>query len=95
MAALKIRCMSPKDSTDLPATFRMRDPGLRFKELAGELGGRLKVAKVNVDETQELAMQFRLSSIPAFVVFKGGQAVERAVGAMPKSAFKNLVSSHL
>jgi thioredoxin 1 len=64
-------------------------------ELAGELGGKLKVAKVNVDENQELAMQFRVSSIPAFVVFKGGQAVERAVGAMPKSAFKNLVSAHL
>jgi thioredoxin-like negative regulator of GroEL len=40
-------------------------------------------------------MQFRVSSIPAFVVFKDGQAVERAVGAMPKSAFKNLVSAHL
>jgi len=64
-------------------------------ELAGELGGKLKVAKVNVDENQELAMQFRVSSIPAFVVFKDGQAVERAVGAMPKSAFKNLVSAHL
>ena len=64
-------------------------------ELATELGGKLKVAKLNVDENQELAMQFRVLSIPAFVLFKGGQAVDRTVGAMPKSAFKSFLSSHV
>jgi len=72
---------------------RMVSPVL--DELAGELGGKLKIGKVNVDENQELAMQFRISSIPAFVLFKGGQAVDRTVGAMPKSAFKSFVSAHL
>jgi len=64
-------------------------------ELATEMGGRLKVAKLNVDENQELAMQFRVSSIPAFVLFKNGQAVDRTVGAMPKSAFKTFLASHV
>jgi thioredoxin 1 len=64
-------------------------------ELAEELDGRLKIGKVNVDENQELAMQFRVSSIPAFVLIKNGQAVDRTVGAMPKSAFKTFLSSHV
>jgi len=64
-------------------------------ELATEFGGKLKVAKLNVDENQELAMNFRVSSIPAFVLFKNGQAVDRTVGAMPKSAFKSFLSSHV
>jgi len=72
---------------------RMVSPVL--DELAGELGGKLKIGKVNVDENQELAMQFRVSSIPAFVLFKGGEAVDRTVGAMPKNAFKNFVEPHL
>ncbi len=64
-------------------------------ELADEMDGKLRIGKVNVDENQELAMQFRVSSIPAFVLFKNGQAVDRAVGAMPKAAFKNFVSTHI
>lgn len=72
---------------------RMVSPVL--DELAGELGGKLKIGKVNVDENQELAMQYRVSSIPAFVLFKGGEAVDRTVGAMPKNAFRTFVEPHL
>jgi thioredoxin 1 len=64
-------------------------------ELADELDGKVKIAKVNVDENQDLAMQFRISSIPAFVLFKNGQVVERAAGAMPKAMFKNLLAQHI
>jgi thioredoxin 1 len=64
-------------------------------ELAEELDGKLKIGKVNVDENQDLAIQYRVSSIPAFVLFKNGQAVDRVVGAMPKAAFKNFLSSHI
>jgi thioredoxin 1 len=66
-----------------------------LEELAVELDGKLKIAKVNVDENQELAMQFRVSSIPAFVLFKGGKAVDRVVGAMPKAAFKSFLSAYV
>lgn len=64
-------------------------------DLANELDGKMKVAKLNVDENQDLAMQYRVSSIPAFVLFKNGQAVDRTVGALPKSAFKNFLSAHI
>ena len=45
----------------------------------------IKVGKVNVDEQPELARQFRVTSIPTLVVMKGGEAVNRAMGARPKS----------
>ena len=53
-------------------------------ELAGELEGRLTVAKCNVDDNQELAMQFGVMSIPTLVVFKDGKEAGRVVGSMPK-----------
>lgn len=66
-----------------------------LEELADEFDGKIKIGKLNVDENQELAMQFRVSSIPAFVLFKGGQAVDRTVGAMPKSGFRSFVEEHI
>jgi thioredoxin 2 len=55
------------------------------EQLAVELAGRLRVAKVNVDENPATAQRFRIQSIPALLVFKGGQEVDRIVGAQPKS----------
>ena len=45
----------------------------------------IKVAKINVDEEGELAMQFRVMSIPTLVVMKNGQVVSQSAGARPKS----------
>ena len=45
----------------------------------------IKVGKVNVDEEMELAVQFRVASIPTLVVMKNGQIVEQSVGARPKN----------
>ncbi|MDD2414817.1 MAG: thioredoxin [Eubacteriaceae bacterium] len=45
----------------------------------------VKVGKVNVDEQQSLAGQFQVMSIPTLILFKGGKAVKRSVGAMPKA----------
>ena len=53
-------------------------------ELAQELSGKLKVAKVNVDEAQEVAAKFGIMSIPTLLVFKKGKVVSQIVGAMPK-----------
>ncbi len=55
-----------------------------LEELAGEYAGKLKVAKVNVDEHQDAARQYGIASIPTLLLFKGGQLVDRAIGAMPK-----------
>jgi thioredoxin 1 len=60
-------------------------------ELATELDGKLRIAKVNVDDHQQLAAQFGVQSIPTFILFKGGKVADRMMGAMPKSAFQNFV----
>ena len=62
---------------------RMLAPVL--EELDGDLAGKVKVAKVNVDEEMELAAQFQVASIPTLLLFENGQAVRRAVGAQPKA----------
>ena len=55
------------------------------EEIADEYDGRIKVGKVNVDEEPELAMQFRVASIPTLMVFKNGQLINTAVGYRPKA----------
>lgn len=54
-------------------------------QLAGELAGRLRVAKLNVDENPVTAERFGVRSIPAMIVFRGGREIDRMVGAQPKS----------
>lgn len=54
-------------------------------ELAAEMAGRLRVAKLNVDENPATAARFGLQSIPTLLVFKGGREVDRIVGVQPKS----------
>jgi thioredoxin 1 len=64
-------------------------------EIAEELDGKLRIAKLNVDENQQTAYQFQVSSIPTFILFKGGQMADRALGALPKSAFMSFISRNL
>jgi len=55
------------------------------EELATELAGRLRVAKLNVDENPATAARFRVQSIPALLIFKDGGEKDRIIGAQPKS----------
>ena len=64
-------------------------------ELATEFSGKAKIAKCNVDEAGELATEYRITSIPALIVFKGGKVVAQAVGARPKKEIQKLVSENL
>jgi thioredoxin 1 len=64
-------------------------------EIAEEMDGKLRIAKLNVDENQQIAYQFQVSSIPTFILFKGGQMADRALGALPKSAFMSFISRNL
>ncbi|WP_024831561.1 thioredoxin [Ruminiclostridium josui] len=66
-----------------------------MEELANEFDGKARIAKVNVDEEGELAAQFRIMSIPTVMVFKGGEAVEKIVGARSKDEFAELINKHL
>lgn len=54
-------------------------------ELAEEFEGKVKVGKVNVDEQNELAMQYRVASIPTLLLFENGQLTKTSVGFMPKN----------
>ena len=57
-------------------------------ELATEYDGKVKVAKVNIDDFQDLAARFRINSIPTFLFFKNGQVVDQVVGLRSKKDFK-------
>jgi len=54
-------------------------------DLAVELAGRVRVAKVNVDENPVTSDRFEVRSIPALLILKGGREVDRIVGAQPKA----------
>src|SRR3989449_2711469 len=54
------------------------------EEVAKQYQGKVKVAKVDVDQNQRIAAQYSIRSIPSLYVFKGGKIVEQIVGAVPK-----------
>ncbi len=55
----------------------------------------VRIAKVNVDENQDIAMRFDVSSIPTFILFKDGEPADRMLGAMPKSAFEDFINRNV
>ena len=62
---------------------RMMEPVIY--ELAAEMAGRVRVAKLNVDENPATAARFNARSIPTLLVLKAGREIDRIVGAQPKS----------
>ncbi len=54
-------------------------------ELAKEYDGKIKIAKLNVDENQQVSSDFHIRSIPTLLFFKNGQMVKQLVGAHPKN----------
>ena len=63
---------------------KMISPAL--EEIATEMGGKVKVAKLNIDENPELAAQYGVRSIPTLMLFKDGEVADMKVGAAPKTA---------
>jgi thioredoxin 1 len=61
---------------------RMLGPAL--EELAREFAGRVRVAKLNVDESPETAARFRIHGLPTILIFKNGQVIDRIIGLVPK-----------
>lgn len=57
-----------------------------LEEISAELGGKVKIAKLNIDENPELAAQYGVRSIPTLMLFKGGEVADMKVGAAPKTA---------
>ncbi len=64
-----------------------------LEEISNEMAGKVKVAKVNIDENPELAAKFGVRSIPTLAIFKGGEVADIKVGASPKTALASWISS--
>ncbi|HZA52542.1 MAG TPA: thioredoxin [Myxococcaceae bacterium] len=62
-----------------------------LEELATQYRGRVKVAKVNIDDNQETPQQYGVRSIPTLLVFKGGRVVDQIVGAVPKAKLEDAI----
>jgi len=65
------------------------------EELANEYDGKAVVAKLNVDEHAAVTARFGIRSIPTLLVFKGGQIVDKQVGAVPKSVLAQKLEAQL
>ncbi|KQZ15311.1 MULTISPECIES: thioredoxin [unclassified Mesorhizobium] len=63
-----------------------------LEDIAAELGEKIKVAKLNIDENPELAAQFGVRSIPTLMIFKGGEVADMKVGAAPKTALSHWIN---
>ncbi len=62
-------------------------------ELSGEMGDKLKIAKLNIDENPSTPSKFGVRGIPTLMLFKDGQVVGTKVGALPKSQLQQWVES--
>lgn len=63
-------------------------------ELAGEYAGRVKVGKLDVDNSPETAARYGITSIPTLLVFREGQVVAQRVGALPREELRLLLDTH-
>ncbi|AGH96954.1 thioredoxin [Micavibrio aeruginosavorus] len=62
-------------------------------ELANEMGEKVKVVKINIDESPNAPTKYGVRGIPTFMVFKGGQVVDTRVGSMSKTQLNEWVAS--
>jgi thioredoxin 1 len=65
------------------------------EEIAIEYDGKIKVGKVNVDENQEVSMQYGVRSIPTLLIFKDGAVANQVIGAVPKTNITQLLDQSL
>ncbi len=65
-----------------------------IEELATEYDGKVNIGKVNVDHNPQISMDYGITSIPAILFVKGGQVVDKLVGAQPKANFVKKIMAH-
>ena len=66
-----------------------------LQEIAAEMGDRVTIVKLNIDENPETARAYKVMSVPTLTIFKGGEPVSSVAGAKPKGALVNLIESAL
>ena len=69
--------------------------GPSLDEISNEMAGKVKIAKLNIDENPELAAQFGVRSIPTLMMFKGGEVADIKVGAAPKTALSAWIGGNV
>jgi thioredoxin 1 len=66
-----------------------------LEELAQEYAGKLKIVKLNVDQNQQVAAQFGISSIPTLIMFNNGKEAGKMIGFQSKDALKKMIAGSL
>ena len=66
-----------------------------LEQLSQDYAGRLKIAKVDVDDNGEIAQKFNIVSIPTLLLFKGGSVVGQQVGAVPRETIEGLFKDYV
>ncbi len=66
-----------------------------LEEVEKEIGPKAVIAKLNVDDEQDLSVKFGVSSIPTMIVFKNGKEIERSVGFLNKEKIVKLITAHM
>ena len=69
--------------------------GPTVEQLSQTMAGKIKVAKLNVDENQEIAMKYGIRSIPSLILFKAGKEIARTVGAASKESYQKFIEQSL
>lgn len=64
-----------------------------IEQLSTEMEGKAKVVKVDIDESGDVAGDYKVMSVPTLMFFKGGKAVDQIVGAVPKGMIENKLNS--
>ena len=66
-----------------------------MEDLAAEYGGKVKIAKMNVDENANIPATLGVRSIPYIALFKGGKLIDSIVGVVPKNKLKEMIDKSL
>ncbi|HET8860650.1 thioredoxin [Marivirga sp.] len=69
--------------------------GPLVEELAGDYDGKAVIGKVNVDENPNMSAKFGIRSIPTLLVFKGGEVVDKQIGAVPKQVLADKINAQM
>ena len=66
-----------------------------LEQVSEEMGDKIKIGKLDIDQSPELASKYGVMSIPTFIMFKGGKEIAKQVGSMPKAGIEEFINSNI